>query len=202
MKSKGIKIAIVSVSLIAVIVFSLWVTGIIGLWIDGMPYIVNSSDKIYPSGNKIPGAYTISINLGDLESNIGKDLYNDGEYRIYVGWIDNTGNLNTGGYMIGFRSSGNYSLNGATLVSGLQHKVTDQYSYETVFTAEMVAEHNGNVYNSSIHGASGINYKDGDFFSFYIFPTEAYENGEITLDGKGTVDLTITNLFKNTWIRK
>jgi len=203
MKNKGTKIAIASIALISVIVFSLWVTGIIGLWRDGMSYFVGKPDDFSQKlGHLLPGTYSVSINLEDLESNIGKDLYNDGEYRIYVGWIDNTGNFNTGGYRIEFRSSGKYSLNGATLISGLRYETISQNVSTSHLTSGMTAKYNEKIYNSSRMSSRGVGYKDGDGFSFYIFPTEAYENGEISLDGKGTVELTITNLYKNIWIRK
>ena len=47
-----------------------------------------------------------------------------------------------------------------------------------------------------------FNYKDGDDFSFYVFPAEAYEKGEVTLDEVGVVELTITDLYQNTWRKK
>ena len=137
-----------------------------------------------------------------MESNIGKELYNDGESKIYVSWIDNTGSSNSGGYRIGFRSCGIYSLNGATLVSGVCHENVDNNSFRTYMSAKMTAKYKDNIYNSSVLGTSGLNYKDGDEFAFYIFPSEAYDKEDVSLDEDGIVKLSIKNLYKNIWTKK
>ncbi|MCT4544473.1 MAG: hypothetical protein N4A63_13080 [Vallitalea sp.] len=69
-------------------------------------------------------------------------------------------------------------------------------------SSKMTAEYNGEKYNSSVYGLSGLNYKDGDSFLFYIFPSEVYQNGEITLKEEGIVHLTVTDLYKNIWSEK
>ncbi|MEW9095613.1 MAG: hypothetical protein AB2417_11080 [Clostridiaceae bacterium] len=69
-------------------------------------------------------------------------------------------------------------------------------------SAKMIAEYNGRVYDSTVFGTSGLNYNDGDDFSFYIFPREAYEEKEISLNEKGIVNLTVTSLYKNIWSKK
>lgn len=182
--------------------FILWFTGFIGLWLKGMVYIANNTKEFTDTkGCIIPGEYSISVDLNNLKSNIGKELYNDSGSKIYVSWIDNTGDSNTGGYRIGFRSCGQYSLNGATLVSGARHETINANSFTTYMTAKMTAKYNGKVYNSSVFGTTGLNYKDGDDFSFYIFPYEAYNSGELSLNEKGTVEITIKNLYKNIWIK-
>ncbi len=203
MRKKVNKISIILVAIIAVIFAALWFTGIIGLWIHGMAYIADNTKTFTDTeGYVVQGEYSISINLDDLQSNLGKELYNDGSSKIYVSFIDNTGSTNTGGYEIGFRSSGEYSLSQATLVSGIHHKTVDESSFTMDMSAKMTAKYNGKIYISKEYGTSGLNYKDGDDFSFYIFPIEAYEKGEISLQEKGTVQLTVTNLYKNMWTKK
>ena len=198
MKTKAIGILI-----IVIVILILWFIGVIDLWLHGMASIVNNTkDFADTEGHFIQGEYSIIIDLNDLQRNIGKELYNDGINRIYVDWIDNTGSVNTGGYRIGFRSSGQYSLINATLVSGARHATVNGNSFTTCMTAKMTAKYNGEVYNSSEFGTSGINYKDGDAFSFYIFPSESYDNGEILLDEKGKVELLVTNLYENIWTKK
>lgn len=189
--------------IIVIVILILWFTGVIGLWLHGMASIVNNTkDFTDTKGHFVQGEYSIMIDLNDLQGNIGKVLYNDGINRIYVSWIDNTGSANTGGYRIGFRSCGQYSLTNATLVSGARHATVNENSFTACMTAKMTAEYNNKVYNSSEFGTSGINYKDGDDFSFYIFPSEAYNNGEISLDEKGKVELLVTNLYENIWTKK
>ena len=201
MRNKRSKSNIILISLIIIIMFTLWFTGIIGLLFNGMAYIANNSKEFTEKGHIISGEYSISINLNDLKSNIGKELYNDGESEIYVSWINNTGSINSGGYSIGFRSSGQYSLNSATLVSGAHHETVDDNSFSTNMTAKMTTRYQDKIYNSEVYSTSGLNYKDGDDFAFYIFPYEAYDNGEVSLNEKGIVEISIKNLYKNIWIK-
>lgn len=187
---------------VAVIIF-LWLSGLIGLWTGGMANIANNTKEFTDrNGHIVQGEYTIPIDLLNLESNIGKELYNDGIHKIYVSWIDNTGNINSGGYRIGFRSSGHYSLTGASLISGGHHATVNENSFTTNMTAKMTAQYNSKNYTSSVYGVSGLNYKDGDDFAFYIFPSESYKIQEISLNETGIVHLTVTELFKNIWIKK
>ncbi|HZK28397.1 MAG TPA: hypothetical protein VFD00_12755 [Thermoclostridium sp.] len=135
----------------------------------------------------------------DLPSNIGTELYNDGSNEIYVSWIDKA-DINSGGYSIGFRSSGQYSINNVTLVSGIRHN-TAVNSFTDTMTAKMIAKYNDKIYCGEIFGYSGLNFKDGDDFSFYIFPSQTYDE-EISLNENGVVELTVTNLYKNIWTKK
>jgi hypothetical protein len=181
----------------------LWHIGFIGLWTKGILYIANNSEKFTTEkGYLIPGEYSVLINLSDLESNIGKELYNDGEHKIYVNWIDSTDYISHGGYRISFRCSGKYSLSSATLVSGIQRIILKNNTFTSYISAKMTAEYNGKIYNSPKFGMTGLNYKDGDAFYFYIFPLESYKNEEISLKEKGKVKLTVTNLYKNVWSKK
>ena len=202
MKNKKNIVAIISVSIIIIIVAILWFTGFIGLFLNGMSYIGdNTREFACKEGYLITDEYSFSIDLQDLESNIGKEVYNDGESRILISWLDNTGSSDTGGYRIGFRSYGTYTLNSAALVSGARHEQVDGISMTTYMTAKMTARYNGKVYESSVLGTSGLNYKQGDEFSFYIFPTDAYDNGEVSLQEDGVVQLSIKDFYKNIWTR-
>lgn len=186
-----------------IIISGLWHTGILKLWYYGMSYIANNTNSFTTEyGELVPGEYDLIINLDDLESNIGKELYRDGKNRIYISWIDNTGKASTGGYRIGFRSQGEYSQNGAVLISGTVHTVTNDHSFSSNMSALMAAGYNGKTYSCNVYSTGGINYRDGDSFAFYLFPSDAYENGEVSLQEKGTVHITVTNLYKNVWTKK
>jgi len=202
MKSKKNIVAIISVSIIIIIVAILWLTGVIGLFLNGMSYIGDNTRKFTcKEGYLMTDEYSFSIDFHDLESNVGKEVYNDGESTILVSWLDNTGSSDTGGYRIGFRSYGTYTLNGAALVSGACHEQVDDTSITTYMTAKMTAGYNDKVYESNVLGTSGLNYKQGDEFSFYIFPTDAYDNGEVSLQEDGIVQLSIKDFYKNIWTR-
>ncbi|MCK9860719.1 hypothetical protein [Paenibacillus sp. ATY16] len=176
-----------------------------GLWFlttEGMAAIANNTeDYTDQNGYVLPEAYKISIDLSDLDSNIGKELYDDGTYKIYVSSLDNTGSARSGGYRIGFRSKGTYSHHGASLVSGVWHKTVDEHSFTTIMSAKMAAAYNNKNYTSSQFAISGLNYKDGDDFGFYIFPSEAYGK-DISFQETGTVELTVTGLYRNSWSKK
>jgi hypothetical protein len=68
--------------------------------------------------------------------------------------------------------------------------------------AKMKAEYKGKVYESATYGAGGLNFRDGDEFSFYLFPYDAYKKDGITQNEKGIVRLTVTGLYQNLWSRK
>ncbi|MBB4823692.1 hypothetical protein HNO89_000912 [Sporosarcina luteola] len=174
----------------------LWSTGWIGLWIKGIVY---STENAKWSGHILNEDYSIAIDLANLQNNIGKELYNDGTHKIYVSNVDKSGDINTGGYRIMFRSVGEYSLNEASLISGIHHAKLDVDSFTYEMSAKMAAEYKGHSFDSSVYGIGGLNYRNGDAFGFYIFPTSAYEAEEVTLNESGIVHLTVTNLCKNTW---
>jgi hypothetical protein len=202
-KLKLKNISIISIAVVLLSILIVWLTGLLGLWTSGMAYIAdNTKDFTDTNGYVMQGEYEVSINLDDLLSNDGKELYNDGRRRIYVSLVNNTGNSNTGGYSIVFKSCGEYSLSGASLVSGIHHKTVGENSFTMDMSAKMTAQYKGKVYDSGVFGTSGLNHKDGDEFAFYIFPTEAYQNGEITLDEKEIVYLTVTSLYYNVWTKK
>ncbi|MBD2869174.1 hypothetical protein [Paenibacillus arenilitoris] len=183
-----------------VVLLALWRVGYIGLWTEGMAYIANNTDKYKDTnGHLVDGQYAVSIDLSDLQSNVGKELYNDGIHRVYVSWIDNTGSMNSGGYRIGFRSDGRYGITGASLISGVHHARVNGHSFTMTMTARMAAQYKGKSFTSSEFGVSGINYRDGDDFGFYIFPYDAYESQEVSLDESGVVELIVTELYKNVW---
>jgi len=168
---------------------------LVGLWTEGIAYIVNNTKEFNDKeGHIVQGEYSISIDLSNLEGNIGKELYNDGTHRIYVSHLENTGRT----YIIVFRSIGDYSLTSASLVSGVHHATINENSFTILMSAKMTANYNGEIYESSESGISGLNYKNGDDFSFYIFPSDAYK----TINEKDIVKLTVTDLYKNIWRKK
>jgi hypothetical protein len=182
--------------LTAVVIAVLWSSGLFGLWSNGMAFLANNTKEFTDkNGHLVEGKYSVKVNLSDLESNIGKEIYNDGDHRIYVSWLQRTHN---GGFDIGFRSSGQYSLSGASLISGLHHEAIDDHSFTTSTTAKLTAEYAGNTFDAGVTGQCGLNYKDGDCFSFAFFISDK-PNEEPIEDAGGIVELTMTNLYKNIW---
>lgn len=200
MKSKVRKMGLLLIFILFLILVIIWRIGLIGLWQDGMSFIANNTkDFNDKNGHVIQGEYSILIDLSDLKSNIGKEIYNDGDHKIYVAMVDNTGSVNTGGYRISFRSIGQYSLSGATLISGVHHITLGEHSFTTKMSAQLMVEYKSNIYQGSTFGISGLNFKSGDEFSFYMFPSKAYESKEVSLNEEGIVNITLSNLYENIW---
>ena len=62
---------------------------------NGMSYIANNTKEfIDTKGYVVKGEYSLSIDLDKLQSNLGKELHTDGSSKIYVSFIENTGNPN------------------------------------------------------------------------------------------------------------
>lgn len=197
MKAK--KTIYITALLTAVMIIALWSSGLFGLWSDGMAHLANNTKEFSDnSGRLVEGKYSLRVDLSDLESNIDKEIFKDGDHRIYVSWLQRTYN---GGYDIGFRSSGPYSLSGASLISGVHHETINDHSFTTSMTAKMTAIYDGKTYNAQGTGRCGLNYKDGDCFSFTFFLSED-ETNEDLIEEAGIVELTITDLYKNIWSKK
>lgn len=202
MQSTSKKIMILLALIISIILLMPWLKGLVGVWVDGMSYIIyNTKEYSDSKGHILEGEFLVTIDLSNLESNIGEELYNDGKHKIYVDYIENRGSLKNGDYIIVFRSCGQYSLNGATLISGIRHGTKENFITKSI-TAEMTAQYNDRIYKCEAAGLSASNYKDGDSFLFFIFPSESYQNGEISLREEGKVKLIVTNLYKNIWSKK
>ena len=88
-----------------------------GVWTRGLGYMNNSPDKYVLSYHEIPGEYSLEIDLNDLESNVGKRIWQDGEQYIEVYLVDET----DGRYRIFFRSHGVYEMQKGNLISGTKH---------------------------------------------------------------------------------
>lgn len=173
-----------------------WRIGLLGLWSEGISYIASNTEDFRKNGGQvIKGSYTLSIDLTDLNSSIGKEIYNDGEHKITVEWINKTGNTESEGLNIGFRSFGDYSLDGASLISGVHHITNNDLSFSSEMSAKLTAQYNSKIYNGTVSGIAGLNYKSGDDFSFDIYAPEA-------ISGKGEIEITLTNLYMNIWTKK
>lgn len=196
---------------IAIILALLLFSSILGIWIHtsgyaefqnrGLAYLDSNQDKYDLMHQTDANAYTVEIDLTDLESNIGKRLWEDGEQYMEIDSVDFAGK-NGGGYRIFFRSHGIYNLQGGHLTSGVKHIRVDENSYTYDLTAKLITTYNGVSYEGRRQGQTGLNWHDGDMFGFYLFPTEAYEEQDIPLENASTAFVTLYNLTEHTWTRK
>lgn len=186
----GIVLSVLGIS------FFLWASGLFGIWMYGISYFSKNVDAYYNNGSPVEGEYSVSIDLSDLKSNEGKVVYDDGKNQIYVSKVFNN---DESGYEVSFQSSGNYHMNGATLVSAIQHVPTDN---DFTGIPEVTAEgaYRGETFTLSPSGTSGLNYRDGDDFGFYLFPH--VKDIEVDLEKDETIEITLSNLYLNLWVAK
>ena len=195
---------------ILIILCMLLFSTVLGIWIHtsgyavlqngGLAYLQNSQDKYDLMHQTDANAYTMEIDLNDLESNIGKRLWEDGEQYMEVVLVDGN-EQKYGGYRIFFQSHGMYDLSGGRLNSGIKHIRLGENSNTSELTAKLIATYNGVSYEANRQGQTGLNWHDGDMFGFYLFPDEAYDEG-VPLENAGKVTITLYNLTEHTWTRK
>lgn len=168
-----------------------------GMWTRGLGYMNNSPDKYELSYHEIPGEYSLEIDLNDLESNVGKRIWQDGEQYIEVYLVDETDER----YRIFFRSHGMYEMQKGNLTSGTKHIKYDDNSGSVAMQAKLSTAYNGKIYDCNVQGMSGINDKDGDTFGFYMFPSKAYREDNVPLENAGIATVTISNLIEHRWVK-
>ncbi len=198
---------------ILMILCMLLFSAVLGIWIhtsgyiefqnNGFSYLDSNQDKYDLIHQTDANAYTMEIDLTDLDSNSGKHLWENGDQYMEVAFIKNE--RNQGGYRIFFCSHGIYNFNGGYLTSGIKHSRPRENGIQYDITADLITTYNGKSYLADYQaklGYAGNTEKDGDNFSFYLFPAEAYEEDGIPLENAGKATITLYNLTEHTWTRK
>ena len=122
------------VMILAVLLIMVLKNGAYGTWRYGLSYQwVDSNYRI--AYEEIPGGCSEELDLNDLESNVGKVLYQDDTgCRILVDSVDEN---RQGKYRVWFRAYGVYGRSGGTLVSGCQTTSVEKTSW----TLDMSSSH-------------------------------------------------------------
>ncbi|GGA60557.1 hypothetical protein [Ornithinibacillus halotolerans] len=187
------KVLSIIVTIIAFII--LWISGILGIWIEGINYVHGKVDRYSFESSPVQGEFSVEIDLSDFDSNKGKVVYNDGENQIYVSEVLVHGGTD---YQVSFRSSGTYNLNGATLVSGVEHAYS-QGGFTNYDRVNAIGFYRGESFELGVSHYSGLNYRDGDDFGFYLFSED--QKLDIDLEEAPIIEVTITNLVMNKWYK-
>ena len=174
--------------------FLLWVSGWLNLWLNGISVIGNDVDGYYLQTYPVEGEYTVTIDLGNLKSNEGKVIYNDGTNQIY---IETVFVQNESEYQVGFRSSGTYSLKGATLVSSIEHARIDN-GFTNFDRVNAAATYQGETYKLYPSILTGLNYKDGDSFGIYLILYDE-EGTKVEIDKEAKIEIKLSNLYMHIW---
>ena len=161
---------------------------------QGINYFANENyhNKAFP----IDREYTIEIDLNNLENNKRKVLFEDGENQIYVSKVIAH---NPNKYELFFTSKGNFSLGGATIVSGVEHK-HNKDSLISKFQAKAIATYKGDTYKLSNSEYPGLTHSGGvDEFGFYLeLPDDIVQDFE----KEGMIEVSVTNLYIHFWSKK
>ncbi len=174
--------------------FILWFTGVFSLLTNGIRYIAGNVDEYSTHAKPVNGEYTVKIDLRELESNIGRTLYDDGKNKIYVSLVFAHNEVE---YQIYFRSVGTYSLNGATLVSAIEHAYSDR-GFTNIFHAKAKATYRGETFELFPSGSTGLNYRKGNEFGYYLFPHDK----TVSLEEATIIEVTLSNLYLNVWSKR
>ncbi|MBQ2014616.1 MAG: hypothetical protein II242_05465 [Peptococcaceae bacterium] len=205
MKSSKKPILIILCMLLFSAVLGIWIhtSGYVELQNSGLSYLDSAHDKYDLTSYTDSNAYTMEIDLTDLESNTGKRLWEDGEQYMEIASVSNE--KDSGGYRVFFISHGVYDVNGGHLISGIQHSRPRENCVQYDFSADLITTYNDVSYQAEYQqklGYAGNIENDGDNFSFYLFPGEAYENDNIPVENAGKATITVYNLTEHTWTRK
>ncbi|WP_391117123.1 hypothetical protein [Psychrobacillus sp. L3] len=192
MKKKHFKMLIIGVGTIA---FILWISGWLNLWINGISVIANDIEGYRLHSYPVDGEYSVKIDLNNIDSNEGKVLYDDGENQVYVEKV-----LVNGQSEVYFRSSGNYSLRGATLVSGNEHARIDN-GFTSINHVNATATYQGESFKIYQSGSSGLNYRDGDSFGFYLLLTDD-KGVDVDIEKDSIIEVKLSNLYMHNWEKK
>ncbi|MCY6958686.1 hypothetical protein [Clostridium brassicae] len=197
-------IIIVLLSVLIVILISVFIcteNGVIGTIANGMSYLQSNSNYA-SSYKKLQAPVEIELNLANLESNIGKEIYQDGQCKIIISNIEK--DLNNE-YKVIFRSIGTYDKNGGRLVSPIKHYVTQGKHQKYDLEGNLKTTYQRTTYMGSWSAICPLIYKDGDQFTYSLFPIKLYENGTFLLQDKlqkdGNVKVSLEGLIETTWMK-
>ena len=170
-----------------------------GVWTNGLRYMNAAPDEYAVMYQAVPGAYTVEIDLNDLDSNAGKRIWEDGERYIEISSVD-VQDLKAGGYRIFFRAHGEYDLDGGSLITGQMFIPTGENSGYFDITSRLISEYNGRTYECNVQGMAW-DKKASNHFGYYLFPSAMYEDDDVPLENAGMVTITLSNLTEWRWTR-
>ncbi len=171
----------------------------LGIWISGISYIANHTDEYDYFSTSLDDVVEFSIDFKNLDSNIGKTIYEKDGCKIEIYDIEKT----TDNYIVLFKSYGTYSKKSATLISGVKHSRTTNNSFTYNCCALLQLKNENGLYDCSVSGVSGLNHKYGDIFGYYVFHNEHLHQQEsyeiLSID---EAFFCMSGLVKNEWMVK
>lgn len=181
--------------ILAVIFIILLRNGAYGTWRDGLAFQFHDANYRV-AYEDLPGSWSVELDLTDLESNVGKLLYEDENgCRIEVSRVDTNG---TDGEerRVWFRAYGVCRRGGGTLVSGCQSVSVDKTVHTVSASASMTATVDGTPWPCTEAGRSDLLYRDGNLFGFFLNPRMPGDLREISLAGMDRLTVTVSGLAR------
>ena len=186
------------VFILSVLVVILHANGSLGTWISGLQYQVG-----HPAYNifyqDLPGTYSLELDLKDPEANAGRVLYEDDSgCHIVVEELTEDGN---GDVRVFFRAHGIYDRTGGQLVSGIVPLQTGTFHWEDRGWPQASVTVGNLTRKSSFAGSTGLNWKDGNYFGFYLTAEHAddrYFSYEDVAAQEGKITLSVSELTRMT----
>lgn len=193
-KRKWLALGAALAAFLALFLFALEQNGVFGTLRYGLRYqFWNPAYAV--AFEELPGRYSMEIDLTDLESNLGKVLYED-ETGCRILLTDLRPCNDIGTYELTFDAVGVCTPRGGQLVSGCHNVLKDKSTYSTTLTAAMYASINGvRLPDSLRYTQSSLMDENNNFFGFHLFPKEF--EGEVP----DTVTVTVYGLNKMTTTR-
>ena len=140
------------------------------------------------------------LNLNDLESNIGKIVWQKDKQCIEITSI-NCKRLHKGEYDIYFRSHGVYDSNEGILTTAVKHIRVDENSFAEALMADMSVNINGISYPCERRSNSSIMHKDGDAFGFSFCLEDLLGDDFTSCENIETVEIKFKNLIAHKWAK-
>ena len=198
-KHRWAMIGSIAAIILAIIYIILHNYGFIGTWRYGLRYQFWNQNYAVTL-EELPSAYSLELDLTDLDSNVGKALYEDDSgCRITVQSLEEaTSSLS--GYALTFQAKGICTQSGGQLVSGCYDKRIDKQSYSLERSAAMRTTIHGIQLPHSHYSVMSCLKDSGNFFGFHVFPPEAYHGDLLPEDWENTstVTITVTSLIRLT----
>ena len=173
-------------------------TGIWGTWRGGFQYQLGEP-AYQVTYAPLEETCSLEIDLTAPESNVGKVLYaDDAGCRIEVSQIDTNG---TDGeqHRVFFRAHGTYDHRGGQLVSGAMSVQTGSAAWTLEDCAAASGTVGGLTGTCGYAGMSGMNWKDGNEFGFYITADRGdHLSTEQVLNRGGIMTVTVSGLTRMT----
>lgn len=167
------------------------------IWERGFHAMINYPEEFDTHSRGIIGEWKVDIDLENLESNLGKVVFEKDGYSIVVDNVYSSGD-NGENYCVNFMAYGKSDLNHGSIYSALRSVPRDGGT-SVHMEAQVKINCNGVEYTPEIRGW-GSHPKNGQQFDYYVYPFEA-QNIEFPNGKSKQVTIIFETLVYQEWNR-